>query len=157
MRDACPNHLTLIVSGVCIHRSHGTIANKGAFVNRHVRTLLCYPSRAQQNAHFTVFPQKGFTVYFPSCLQRVWLLIILHLVVDSHLPIWDTDRTQLTLNYWDPLEKKTITRLKKQPGAQAKVINKVYFYMKLFCLNKERLTFHLMCRNKCRPSRTMKI
>lgn len=56
---------------------------------------------------FQSSPEKGPTrlyvfEYFKSCCLRVWLPTIVNLNDDWYPLLWDTDRSWLTLSYWEP-------------------------------------------------------
>lgn len=88
-RDRSSDHLALIASRICIHKSHRTVANKKVFKGHRCTPTPC-PS---------------------SYSQRVWLLISLHLGANCGPTPGDAD----TLNSWEPLRTKeetsTITKV----------------------------------------------
>ena len=54
---------------------------------------------ADRNAHFQVFLCRRYI-----CYLRVWHPISLILGDDKDPPLWDIDRFEHILNYWEPLK-----------------------------------------------------
>lgn len=52
-------------------------------------------------------PERGIFEYFKPCCLWVWLPINLNIGSNRDLPLWDTDNSWHTLNYWEPTNNKS--------------------------------------------------
>ena len=92
LRDGPLDYLALIANVVWIHKSHSTIANKEAVLNRCRRTpLQLYTwvqhreNRQNQLSPSFFFLGRSLTIYILSCCQSMWFPISLHLGAECNL------------------------------------------------------------------------
>ena len=93
-KDRSPHHAALIAKP-CSHKFHMTGANKEAVFTSAIYPVALHPGSAQtKKAKMPISqfsPKSSFTAHFPSCSQKVVLLISLLLDADCGPPLWDTD------------------------------------------------------------------
>lgn len=103
---------SLVASRAYVHRFNGTVGNNDIVLNS---TSLHSSVQRRQKHSSPGFHWKRYIGVF--CL-KVQLPISLQVGVDRDSPLWDTDRSCHTLNYWELLRTKmSLTHLwsSKQP------------------------------------------
>lgn len=73
---------------------------------------------------------EGLTTYFPIYCLRVQLSTRLHLCADWNLPLWDTNGSWHTLNYWSHKNKESSFDNHTGLRDNQKLIDEVHFLHK---------------------------